>query len=152
MQDTFLQLHLAGSSFDPTRKLKPWLFTIAANKARDYLRSLSRRRELPLDAPISGTDASEQRFTDMLADGNFGPTHELEESEQRELVREAVNQMPPNLAEALTLAYFHKFPYKDIAEILDIPLGTVKSRLHSAVAAFATIYEALLKAREEQRS
>ena len=45
--------------------------------------------------------------------------------------------MPEHLREILLLSYFHQFPYKQISEILDIPLGTVKSRLHAAVAHFA---------------
>ena len=50
--------------------------------------------------------------------------------------------MPPPLREVLTLAYFHDFPYKDMADILDIPLGTVKSRLHAAVASFGKLFRA----------
>ena len=152
VQDTFLQLHLAGQTFDPSRRLKPWLFTIAANKARDHLRSRTRRRELPLDASVGGEDDTDQSFLSLLGDGASEPSSELEEEEERELVRKVVDQMPANLAEALILAYFHKFPYKDIAEMLDIPLGTVKSRLHAAVAHFGSRYNDLKQAREKDGS
>jgi RNA polymerase sigma-70 factor (ECF subfamily) len=50
--------------------------------------------------------------------------------------------MPENLREVLVLSYFHQFPYREIAEILGVPLGTVKSRLHAAVAAFSKAYRA----------
>jgi RNA polymerase sigma-70 factor (ECF subfamily) len=152
VQDTFVQLHLAGQTFDLSRRLKPWLFTIAANKARDYLRSRTRRRELPLDASVSGEDEGDQSFLSLLADGVTEPSTDLEEEEERQLVRQVVDEMPENLSEALILAYFHRFPYKDIAEMLDIPLGTVKSRLHAAVAQFGSRYNALLEAREKERS
>lgn len=137
VQETFVQLHMAAASFDPERKLKPWMFTIGANKARDYLRGRSRRREVPLDAPLSGDgEAGGQRFFDLMSDDGPTPPENLDSHEQAELVRKVVNQMPPALREVLVLAYFHHFPYKQMAEILEIPLGTVKSRLHSAVAYF----------------
>ena len=50
--------------------------------------------------------------------------------------------MPEHLREILLLSYFHQFPYKQIGDILDIPLGTVKSRLHAAVAHFADRWRA----------
>lgn len=149
VQDTFVQVHLSANSFDADRRLKPWLFTIAANKARDHLRSRSRRKEMPLDAAVG--DDEGQRFLDLMADDAAMPDEKLLDSERREIVREAVEQMPDNLAQILTLAYFNEFPYKEIADILDIPLGTVKSRLHSAVAHFGNTYRALLKNRERSQ-
>ena len=50
--------------------------------------------------------------------------------------------MPEHLREILLLSYFHQFPYKQISDILEIPLGTVKSRLHAAVAHFADRWRA----------
>jgi RNA polymerase sigma-70 factor (ECF subfamily) len=50
-QDTFLQVHLSAGTFDPSRRFKPWLFTIAANKGRDLLRRKSRRHAMDLSAP-----------------------------------------------------------------------------------------------------
>ena len=52
------------------------------------------------------------------------------------------NQLPDHLREVLVMAYFHQFAYKDIAEMLSIPLGTVKSRLHAAVGTFAQLWKA----------
>ena len=142
VQDAFLQVHVASASFDPQRKLKPWLFTIAANKARDYLRGRTRRREVPLDATLDGTDDPDsQRFFSLLTDNGATPLDRTQASETKERVRETVDQMAPALREVLVLAYFHRFAYKEIAEILSIPLGTVKSRLHSAVATFAKQFQ-----------
>ena len=143
VQNVFLQVHLAADSFDTRRRLKPWLFTIAANKARDYLRSRTRRREVQLDAPIDASgDADSERFVALIADVGPSPSDELEEAEVGAKVRETIEQMPPALREVLVLAYFHSFPYKEMAEILDIPLGTVKSRLHSAVGTFGKLFRA----------
>jgi RNA polymerase sigma-70 factor (ECF subfamily) len=65
------------------------------------------------------------------------PETPLEKRELQELVHKMVMGMPDHLREILLLSYFHQFPYKQISDILDIPLGTVKSRLHAAVAHFA---------------
>jgi RNA polymerase sigma-70 factor (ECF subfamily) len=140
VQEAFLQLHLSAPSFDPQRRLKPWLFTITANKARDQFRSRSRRREVPLDAQVGGEEDAGQRFLNLIADEAAEPDLNLQTSEQQEIVRNVIEQMPPHLAEILLLGYYHALPYKDIAGILGIPLGTVKSRLHAAVTQFGQRY------------
>ena len=137
-QEAFLQVHLSATTFDAKRRFKPWLFTIAANKGRDYLRSASRRATVPLEAAISPSDEESGRFVDMMKSAELVPGVDLEAAEERERVREVVMRMPENLREVLLLSYFHQFPYGQIGEILNIPLGTVKSRLHAAVAMFAS--------------
>jgi RNA polymerase sigma-70 factor (ECF subfamily) len=140
VQESFLQVHVSADRFDPSRRFKPWLFTIGANKARDWLRTRSRQREVALDAKIAGDDDAGQTFLDLLADQAHVPGQQMEVEEKRRAVRRGIDRLPPALCEALVLAYFHQFTYKEMAEILDIPLGTVKSRLHAAVAAFGRAF------------
>lgn len=148
VQESFLQAYLSAASFDLSRRFKPWLFTIAANKARDWLRSRARRSEVPLDAEIDG-DGGTKTFLDLLSDDQEAPTAALEAAEQRRSVRRIVDQMPQLLREVLVLAYYHQFAYKQIAGILGIPLGTVKSRLHAAVGNFGRAYRAEYEAARE---
>lgn len=137
-QEAFLQVHLSADTFDVEKRFKPWLFTIAANKARDHLRRNNRRKTVPLSAPISGQHGDQgQSFTDLLQAELTLPMEDMERQETQEAVKEVVADLPDHLREILILAYFHQFPYKEIADVLNIPLGTVKSRLHSAVATFA---------------
>lgn len=150
VQESFLQVHASADRFDPTRRFKPWLFTIAANKARDYLRKRTRRREVPFDARPSEDDESGSRFVDLLADDEALPDDGLRLDEQRRAVKNVVEAMPENLREVLVLAYYHRFAYKDIADVIGVPLGTVKSRLHSAVAWFGERYRAEVAARERE--
>ncbi len=145
VQETFLQMHTSASSFDPQRRFKPWLFTIAANKARDFIRRRKRRRELPFDAQMSSEDDAGQRFLDLLSGDSELPHDDLLREEKRRVVKTAVEAMPTRLQEVLILAYFHRFPYREIAEVVGIPLGTVKSRLHAAVTAFEAAYRAAVK-------
>lgn len=151
VQETFVQVHQSAGSFDPTRRLKPWLFTIAANKARDYLRRLSRRREVPFEAQISGDADTGQRFIDLLAGKDVLPHEDLLLEEKRRVVKGVVEVMPPKYAEVLILAYYHRFPYKEIAEIVGIPLGTVKSRLHAAIVDFGQRYREAVSGRAEDK-
>ena len=141
-QETFLQLHLSAQTFDFKRRLRPWLFTIAANKARDALRSRRRRPAASLDAPIGLEGQSRAIYADLL-EGKIPPPDETAENlETRRHVEDMVRQMPESLQMVLLLNYFYGFPYKQIAEILEIPLGTVKSRLHAAVGQFAQMWKA----------
>jgi RNA polymerase sigma-70 factor (ECF subfamily) len=135
-QDTCLQVHLSIESFDLQRPFKPWLFTISANKARDYLRRTKQRQTVRLTG--GGDDEGEGGQIIDLIDSQFPtPDEHADSAETRQFVRETIADLPPNMKEILLMAYFHHVPYKDIAQNLGIPLGTVKSRLHAAVATFA---------------
>jgi RNA polymerase sigma-70 factor (ECF subfamily) len=142
-QETFLQVHQSAEQFDPQRRFRPWLFTIAANKARDLIRSQARRPTNPLQASISPGDDDSGEFLDLMKSVSELPSEPMEKRELQKLVHDTVTGMPGHLREILLLSYFHQFPYKQISEILDIPLGTVKSRLHAAVAHFADRWKAM---------
>ena len=146
-QEAFLQVHISAATFDATKRFKPWLFTIAANKARDLLRKQKRRRAASLSAMIDATGDSGASFIDLLEADIPLPDDAAEDTEVAELVRDVVDQMPDHLREVLVLAYFHQFAYKEVALMLGIPLGTVKSRLHAAVGTFAQLWKARYGAR-----
>jgi RNA polymerase sigma-70 factor (ECF subfamily) len=142
-QDAFLQLHISGATFDMSRRLKPWLFTIAANKARDAMRKSYRRRAASLDATVIGSGSQETTYAELMPADVPAPGESLVNLETRQAVQNVIRQMPESLRTVLLLSYFNEFPYKEIAEILDVPLGTVKSRLHAAVRYFAKQWKAL---------
>lgn len=144
-QETFLQVHQSAEQFDTDRRLRPWLFTIAANKARDVMRQRARRPTNPLEAQISGGNGDEEggRFIDLMEASTNMPDEPMQKQEVQQKVQGIVMNMPHHFREILLLSYFHAFPYKQISDMLGIPLGTVKSRLHAAVASFAERWEAL---------
>lgn len=141
-QETFLQLFTSRDKFDTTRPLRPWLFTIAANKAKDALRKQQRTAAIAIGTIA---DADQMSFDDVLntltADEQI-PYDNIEKSETALRVRKIIANMPDNLREIIILAYFNKFSYKQMADILSIPIGTVKSRLHTAVGNFAKEWKA----------
>lgn len=144
-QETFLQIHLSADTFDTGRRLKPWLFTIAANKGRDILRRRARRQTQDLSAPVEGGSGQDGRvtFVDLMEIDVPSPDASVTTDERDKLVQEAIDSMPWSLREILLLAYFQRLSYAQIAEELGIPLGTVKSRLHAAVATFAKHWQRL---------
>ena len=147
-QETFLQVHVAADTFDAERRFRPWLFAIAANKARDHHRR-NRRRSMPsLDVPVG---AGETAMVDLLADDGPAPDIAPGNFELQGAVKRVVDEMPNHYREILLLAYFQKMSYQQIAECLSIPLGTVKSRLHAAVANFAASWKASREGRDLDR-
>jgi RNA polymerase sigma-70 factor (ECF subfamily) len=146
-QETFLQIHLSAQTFDPERRFKPWLFTIAANKARDYHRKHSRWNAVSLSASID-SEGQGECFVDLLEADVDHPDVPLLDAERSRLVKSVVDSLPGHLREILLLSYFQRLSYNQIADSLEIPLGTVKSRLHTAVAAFARAWK---EARRDDR-
>ncbi len=147
-QETFLQLFTSRQSFDPSRPLRPWLFTIAANKAKDALRKAQRTSAVPIGTISESQEMSFDDMLDSLSSDNRPPYEELERGETAARVNDVMADMPESLREILTMAYFSKFSYKQMAEMLSIPIGTVKSRLHTAVARFAKDWKASVGSNE----
>ncbi|MEN8183545.1 MAG: sigma-70 family RNA polymerase sigma factor [Myxococcota bacterium] len=120
-QETWLRVVRYRDRFDPRRRFSTWLFQIANNLARDLgRRSAVRSRargELILQAERGEPDA--RRVGESL--------------DQRLDVRRRVDSLPERLREVLLLRYYHQMAERDIARIVGIPPGTVKSRLHTAI-------------------
>ncbi|RPI64103.1 MAG: hypothetical protein EHM48_01405, partial [Planctomycetaceae bacterium] len=76
-QETFLQLHISAAVFDQQRKLKPWLFTIAANKGRDAMRSRWRKHAAPLDAVVAGGKEDETTYASLMPSSIPSPDENL---------------------------------------------------------------------------
>ena len=147
-QETFMQLFTSRDSFDKSRPLRPWLFTIAANKAKDALRKWQRTTAVPIGTIADSQDLSFDEMLNTLSSDNTMPDDELEKNEISLRVAQVIEEMPENLKEILLLAYFQRFSYKQMAEILSIPIGTVKSRLHTAVGRFAKEWKASVGSKE----
>jgi len=135
-QDTFLQFYLSRENFDPTREVRPWLFTIAANKARDILRKRKRSKAISLNGIAEGSEMTFDDTLNSIISSDITPQSIAISEEKKVLVRKIIEEMPDNFREIIILAYFKQFSYKQMADILSIPMGTVKSRLHSAVGYF----------------
>lgn len=113
-QETWMRVARARGDFDPSRKFSSWLFSIAANLCRDSYRRRSAR-------PVT---------VDMdTAPAQAAP----EPSDEAGAIGRALAALPPQDREIISLRYYQGFREKEVAEILGIPVGTVKSRSHEAV-------------------
>jgi RNA polymerase sigma-70 factor (ECF subfamily) len=134
-QNTFLQVHIKRGLYEDGRPVRPWLYAIATHQAVDALRKVGRHPTVSLDQRVaSNSDAEAGNLVDLLVSDDSGPLADLQGQERAEWVREAVAKLPETLRQTLVLAYHQDLKYREIAEILKIPVGTVKSRLHAALA------------------
>jgi RNA polymerase sigma-70 factor (ECF subfamily) len=135
-QETFLQFYVVRDSFDSNRPLRPWLFTIAANKAKDTLRKMRRQSTVNMGTVADAGNVSIDEIVNLLTSYDTTPDQEASWNENSMQVRQVISEMPEKERGILILAYYENFSYNHIAEILSIPVGTVKSRLHTALGHF----------------
>ncbi len=131
-QATFLQDHLKKEQFEDGRRFRPWLYTIATNQAIDAQRRNRRHRMVSLDGRTGGED-DVGTLVQMLSGADGTADQMMEDREAREWVRSAVDYLPEPLKGALMLVYYQGMKYREAADVLGIPVGTVKSRLHAAL-------------------
>lgn len=134
-QNTFVQVYRKIKQYEPGRPARPWLYAIATNQAIDALRRRNRRADQRADAVTAPDEDGQARpLFELLPAAGDQPPDAADRAEQRERVRAAVQRLPDLLRQVVLLAYFQGLKYRDVAEALDIPVGTVKSRLHAALA------------------
>jgi len=130
-QLTFLQVHLKRESFEDGRRFRPWLYAIATNQAIDAQRRNRRHRMVSLDQPL-GHDADAGSLRQLIA-GDDVAAEASDDREAAEWVREAVDALPSPQKAVLLLVYHEGLKYREAADTLGLPVGTVKSRLHAAI-------------------
>ena len=141
-QTTFLQLHLKCDKFQSGRRLRPWLYTIATNQAIDAQRREKRHRMVSLDSVASNSsDNDVVKLLDLMASQCMGPEEQLGLAEDREYIRHSLSQLPDHLRCVVTLVYYQGLKYREAAEVLDIPVGTVKSRMHTALLKLNEVFQ-----------
>jgi RNA polymerase sigma-70 factor (ECF subfamily) len=132
-QATFLQLHLKCNMFEAGRRLRPWLYMIATNKAIDLQRRNKRRYWVSLHGNSADDSSDTGSLIDTLAGDEPSPETLLDERERGEWVNRSLTSLPENLRVVVHLVYYQGLKYREAAEVLSIPVGTVKSRLHTAI-------------------
>jgi RNA polymerase sigma-70 factor (ECF subfamily) len=132
-QTTFLQVHVKRELFESGRRFRPWLYTIATNQAIDAQRRNHRHRRLSLDQAHRSSGEDLGTLMEVVATSDSTPYEAAESGEQAEWVRDAVDKLPDPLQNTVRLVYFRGMKYRDAAKVMSVPVGTVKSRLHSAI-------------------
>ena len=123
MQEVLLQLHRSSSTFANGSTFRTWLYGLAKNVCHHELRRHSR------NAKAASVDAEPLR---QIRDERLNPLETLTRENRGAAVRRAVGRLPPHLRVVLKLRDWDDLSYAQIAEVLDVPVGTVRSRLHNA--------------------
>jgi RNA polymerase sigma-70 factor (ECF subfamily) len=140
-QNTFLQVYVKSAQYEPGRPVRPWLYTIATNQAIDALRRQGRHQALSLDQGREESAEGDVRsLLETLESRGPSPVDAAEGQERKERIRASVDRLPDFLRQVLVLAYYQGLKYREIADILGIPVGTVKSRLHAALVKLQEVW------------
>ncbi|MGB7950384.1 MAG: sigma-70 family RNA polymerase sigma factor [Candidatus Binatia bacterium] len=128
-QEVFLSAFKSIQQFRGDANFSTWLYRIGFNHASTRRKNLNstQKRQIPLEG------------TEMIADGPVDPAKSLEHKEIQQRVQQALDGLDPQDARIILLRDLQDVSYEEIAEILDIPIGTVKSRLHRARQALKTM-------------
>lgn len=144
-QATFIAIFRKADQFEAGRSFRPWLYTIATNKAIDAQRSKKRSRLRSLDTDLSRSNSSSQGRQLSMLEQLVDPTADVQNqtalSETRHEVREAIDELNDISKQVIHLVYFQGMKYSEAAETLDIPIGTVRSRLHMAVRKLQEVWQ-----------
>ncbi|MFZ3579142.1 RNA polymerase sigma factor SigW [Virgibacillus sp. DJP39] len=125
-QEAFIRAYMNIDSYDITRKFSTWLYRIATNLTIDRIRK--RKPDYYLDAEVKGADGL--NMYSQLESDNILPEEEVENLELRGYIHHEISELPPKYRSIIILRYLEEFSLQEISDILDIPLGTVKTRIH----------------------
>lgn len=130
-QEVFIKIYRTLQSFDPERaSFNTWSTTVARNLLVDHFRRTRNDRITDSMDATSGDEEQNQPLSEQLTDGAPGPDKHYENRERREVIHEALQKLSPELREAVILRDLQELDYREIAEVLKIPEGTVKSRIN----------------------
>jgi len=129
-QETFFKVVRAKKNYQVTGKFKTWLFRIAVNLCRDRIRRMKFRSHLSLDAPMSSQDLEENELHKSISDPSSDPMKYATTDEMKTLVQQAFTTLPEQERTVVILKEYHALKFSEIANIMNCPIGTVKSLNH----------------------
>ncbi len=129
LQDCFLKVYTHAAHLAPTHSLSPWLYRVTVNLSYAWLGRGGQKRRAPLETVANRLVSPMRQSPDQLT----------EQTELRHNVRKAIGTLPIDQRVVVVLYYLNGLSLQDIAEILDVPVGTVKSRLYYAREALRVI-------------
>ena len=129
-QETFVRMFRAASRYDPSRPFSAWLFTIASRLCIDHIR----RRRLPAVSLVRREPGSDEERTIDVEDPGPGPDELASNAEEERQTQALIDRLPPHYRIVVMLRHQEDLSYEEIANALELPLGTVKARIHRARA------------------
>ncbi len=123
----FNRLH----QYSPSYAFSTWLFKIASNNCIDFIRK-RRISTLSLDQPMSESEGNSGDFKENITNNNLDPEERFIRKQKIRIMREIVDQLKPRYRQLIVLRYFREYSYEEIADHLELPLGTIKAQLYRA--------------------
>jgi RNA polymerase sigma-70 factor (ECF subfamily) len=146
-QETFIKAYRALPGFRGESAFYTWLYRIGVNTAKNYLVA---RKKQPVSSDVQAEDAENYEEGDLLRDIST-PDAELQTKQIAQAVNEAVEALPEELRAAITLREIEGMSYEDIAQMMECPIGTVRSRIFRAREAIATKLRPMLGTSQDKR-
>lgn len=140
-QGTFLQVHLKCRQFDSSRRFRPWLYAIATNQAIDVQRRNKRHKMVSLNRSTADDGTEGGGWSEKLVGDSPDPLAMAADGENHLWVQETVDSLGESMKQVIHLVYYQGMKYREAAEVLGIPVGTVKSRLHAAVSRLSAAWD-----------
>lgn len=128
-QEAFLKAYKGIGNFRQDSSFKTWIYHIAANVCRDYLRKDTKVYKVSIDEPVQSEHGDMEK---QLTDNSIGPDEIYENKELSEFVQGIINDLQQEYKEVIILREMQQLSYEEIAEVLSCSIGTVKSRLNRA--------------------
>ncbi len=128
-------------TYTPTFAFSTWLFKIATNHGIDFLRSQkSQKKHVSFDDSGNTTESSYMKSY-SIAENSLNPEEKIIKSQKEKLLKEIVKKLPADYRRIVTMRYYNEYSYLEISEILEIPIGTVKARLHRSRELLLSTFE-----------
>lgn len=141
-QDVFIRIYRTLDSFDSTKaSFNTWVTTVTRNMLVDHFRKTKNDRATDSLDSAPGEDEDRQPLSEQLQDENPSPDKHLERRETKTMVHAALQKLSPELREAVILRDIQDMDYKEIAQALKVPEGTVKSRINRGRAELARLLQ-----------
>jgi len=137
-QEAFIRTFATLDRYNPVYAFSSWLFKITANLCIDHLRR-QKMKLLSIDEPIEGDEGPIAR---QLEDRGQRPDEASESGDIRRAIQAAIDKLPPHYRIILVMRHQEQLSYEEIAQALEIPLGTVKARIHRAREGLKTLLQA----------
>lgn len=147
-QEAFLKAYRALPRFRAESRFYTWLFRIAINEATTIYRSRARRRAGSLDAETG----EGERIPEPAAGEGFDPEADALQGDERAVLMRAISELDDEQSQVVILRDVEQLSYQEVADVLEIPLGSVKSRLHRARTALKTLLLQRDAVRQESRA
>ena len=128
-QEAFAKAFTSLHKFDSKFAFSTWLFRIATNNCIDFIRK-KKLLTYSIDQPVD--EDSDRPFFIDIRDKNYNPNEEMIHSQRSQIIHEAVEKLPQRYKILVQMRYFDEKAYEELADELNLPLGTVKAQLHRA--------------------